>query len=67
MGAAWARHAICETALRVFTIEDCNQVSRGKQVPIVLCWYTSLVIACIMIAHVWASDRRVLHRWNGEY
>ena len=43
--------------------EDCNQVSRGKQVPVILCWCTNLVIACLLIAsvtHLRADDRRVL-------
>ena len=47
----------------MFTNEYCNQVSRGKQVPVILCWCTNLVIAGLLIAsvaHLRADDRRVL-------
>jgi len=54
----------------VFANEDCNKVSRGKQVQVILCRCTNPVIARLLIAsvaHLRADDRRVSHRWNGEY
>lgn len=45
------------------TNEDCNQVSRAKQVLVILCWCVNLVIACLLITsvmHLRANDRRVL-------